>query len=169
MMTRTIAILALAAAPGFAAAQQQADYTTAEFLKTAIQGNIAEVQLGTLAEQRASGNVRELADMIVSDHRKALAKSTGIAEDMGVTVPEKPTSEAQREYDDLAQHTGSEFGRQFVDLMVKNHQSTIEKYRSYVGQAQNGSKVKAYAENALPTLEKHLEKAQALKRQTERP
>lgn len=162
MTYRGIAVLALAAAAGVAGAQQQADSQTTQFLKTAIEGNIAEVQLGTLAGQRTDGETRRLANMIVNDHKNALAETSSIAEEMGVEVPEKPSRKAQREYEELARQSDSAFDRQFVDLMVQNHESTIEKYRSYVESAGDGSEVAEYAKKTLPTLEKHLREARSL-------
>lgn len=159
---KSIALLAFAAVAGPAGAQQQADLRTGQFLKTAIEGNIAEIQIGTLAEQRASGEARRLANMIVNDHKNALEEATSIAEDLGVEVPEKPSAKAQGECQKLAQQSGSAFDRQFIDLMVKNHQSTIEKYRSYAESAEDGSEVAEYANKTLPTLEKHLREAQSL-------
>lgn len=163
MMYKSITVLALAAAAATAGAQQQADRETTLFLTTAIEDNIAEIQIGTLAEQRASGDVRELADMIVKDHKKALEKSTRIAEDGGIEVPRKPSAKSQNAYDELARQSPNSFERQFIDLMVKDHQSAIDKYQSYVGSAGNGSQEAVdYAKSALPTLRKHLETAKSL-------
>ena len=163
MIYKSTAVVAMAVASGIAGAQQQADQQTMQFVKTAIEGNIAEIQLGTLAGQRASSaDVRELAGMIVNDHENALDESTGIAEDLGMEVPDEPSATAQKEYEQLARQSGSTFDRQFVDLMVKNHQSTIDKYRSFEQSADDGSAAAQYAESTLPKLEQHLEEARAL-------
>jgi predicted outer membrane protein len=62
----------------------------------------------------------------------------------------------------LAQLSGIAFDRQFADVMVKNHESTIARYRSYLAETGGASEVAAYAEDMLPTLERHLEGARSL-------
>jgi putative membrane protein len=156
-------MLVLASFAGAASAQQAgSDANDSAFLKTAIEGNIAEVQMATLAEQRTSGEVQAYADMLMTEHRRALDRTTTLAEEMNVTIPEEPPAEAQSEYTRLTKAPGEEFERQFIDTMVKNHESTIKKYRAYLEKAGSGSDVARYAEETLPVLEKHLQTARSL-------
>ena len=153
---------------GAGSAAAGGDANDSAFLKTAIEGNIAEVQIGTLAEQRTSGEVQAYADMLVKEHRRALDRTTSLAEAMNMTIPEEPPADAQSKYARLAETPGGEFERQFIDTMVKNHTSTIEKYRAYLENAKSGSDVARYAEETLPVLEKHLQTAQSLQDATAR-
>lgn len=163
MIYKLTGMLALSVLAATAAAQQAPDRETTAFVKTAIEGNIAEVQMGRLAGQRASAEeVVELADMIVTDHTNAIDKLTSIAEEMDVSIPRTPSSKAQTEYDSLAQLSGIAFDREFIDVMVRNHEATIEKYRSYLQVTGGASEVAAYAEDTVPTLERHLETARSL-------
>ena len=56
---------------------------------------------------------------------------------------------------------GAEFDREFVNMMVSDHQKAVEMFRDFVAIGQN-PEIKKYAEDLLPKLEMHLEKAQKL-------
>jgi putative membrane protein len=137
------------------------DTPDGKFLTEAVRGDIAEVKLGELAQQRGqSEGVREFGEMLVEDHSKALKETAELAKDLDVIPPAQPSAEQTQKHDALARLSGAEFDRQFVAEMVKGHQEEIAKYRR---QAQSGdSKVAKLAEDLLPTLEEHLEHAQAL-------
>jgi putative membrane protein len=163
MMDKLSILLVCGFLTASAAAEQPPERETTAFIESAIEGHIAEVRMGKLAGERsAADEVIELAAMIVADHTNALDKLTSIAGEMDVTAPVTPSSTAQGTYNSLAQLSGIAFDRQFDDIMVQNHEATITRYRSYLQAAGGGSEVAAYAEDMLPTLERHLEKARSL-------
>jgi putative membrane protein len=157
------AALALTAS-GVAAAQEVAlaqDSPESKFLMEAVRGDLAEVKLGELAQQKGqSEGVKEFGEMLVEDHSKALKQTAELAKDMNVIPPAQPTAEQMQKHDALARLSGAEFDRQFAAEMVKGHQEEIAKYEK---QAQSGdSKVAELAEELLPALEQHLAAAQRL-------
>lgn len=157
-------VAALVAGPRPAAAAEDAK----TFLKEAIQGNIAEIKLGQLAEKQGeSKGVKDLGKTLVTDHTKAKAEATDLAKEMDVKVPDEATEDAKETYQELAKLSGKEFDEEFVDAAVKDHKKDIEKYSA---QAKNGDnkKVAALADKTLPVLKKHLDMAQSLKKQTNR-
>jgi len=157
------AMLALSAF-GIAEAQEVAlatDSPESKFLVDAIRGDLAEVKLGELAQQRGeSEGVREYGKMLAEDHSKAGKMAADLAKDMKVTPPTQPTSEQLQKYAALERLSGAEFDREFAAAMVKDHQEDIAKYEK---QANGGdSKVAKLAEETVPTLEHHLAAAQSL-------
>jgi len=157
------AMLAMSAL-GVAAAQEVAlatDSPESKFLVDAIRGDLAEVKLGELAQQRGeSEGVREYGKMLAEDHAKAEKKAADLAKDLKVTPPTQPTSEQMQKYAALERLSGAEFDREFAATMVKDHQEGIAKYQT---QAKSGdSKVAKLAEDTVPTLEHHLAAAQSL-------
>jgi len=149
---------------GIASAQEVAlatDTPEAKFLTDAIRGDLAEVKLGELAQQRGqSEGVREYGKMLAEDHSKAEKKAAELAKDMNVTPPTQPTSEQMQRYAALERLSGAEFDKEFATTMVKDHQEDIAKYEK---QAKSGdSKVAKLAEDTVPTLEHHLAAAQSL-------
>jgi len=135
-----------------------------QFLTDAIQGDMAEVQLGQLAE--AKGNtegVRNFGVMLASDHAKAQAQALSVASAMGVQPPQAPKPEAKQEYDELSQLSGAAFDAEFVKYMVADHEKDIAKFKA---EAKSGSGAAAQMASAqLPTLEHHLATAQTLEKQ----
>jgi len=133
-----------------------------KFLQEAIRGNMAEVQMGQLAKERAqSKDVRDYGQMLVDDHSKANDKAKAVAQKMGVTAPTEPTAKQKQEHDSLAKLSGSQFDSMFMSHMAQDHQEDIGKYTA---QAQSGDSSKAtdYAKDTLPTLRSHLSKAQSI-------
>jgi putative membrane protein len=157
------AVVALCAG-GIASAQEVAlaqDAPESKFLMDAVRGNLAEVKLGELAEQKGqSEGVREFGTMLVEDHSKALKETAELAKDLNVIPPALPSAEQTQKHDAMARLSGAEFDREFAAEMVKDHQEDIAKYEQ---QAKSGdSKVAKLAEDALPTLREHLAAAQRL-------
>ena len=157
------AALALCAC-GITSAQEVALATNSpesKFLTDAIRGDLAEVKIGELAQQKGQSEaVRDFGEMLVDDHSEAMEKTADLAKDLDVTVPTQPTAEQTQKHDALARLSGAEFDRQFAAEMVKGHQEEIAKYEM---QARSGdSKVSDLAEDLLPTLKEHLATAQRL-------
>ena len=149
---------------GIAAAQEVAlaqDTPESKFLTEAVRGNLAEVKLGELAQQKGqSEGVREFGTMLLEDHSKALKETAELAKDLNVIPPALPSAEQTQKHDELARLSGAEFDREFAAEMVKDHEQDIAKYEK---QAQSGdSKVSELAEDMLPTLREHLAAAQRL-------
>ena len=70
-------VLAMAAAPAFASGSGQTaaarHLTDQEFVMNAAKANLAEVELGRIAEIRTSNSeVKDFAKLMVADHQKAL-------------------------------------------------------------------------------------------------
>lgn len=150
----------VATAPESRAAITQ-DSPDAKFLTEAVRGDLAEVKMGELAQERGQSEaVREFGKMLVEDHSKAMKQTAELAKDLDVIPPAQTSAEQMQKHDALARLSGAEFDRQFAAEMVKGHQEEIAKYEK---QAQSGdSKVAELAEDLLPTLKEHLAAAQRL-------
>jgi putative membrane protein len=149
---------------GLASAQEVAlatDSPDAKFLMDAARGDVAEIKLGQLAQQKAqSEDVREFGKMLEEDHSKAGKKTSELAKELNVVPPAQPSAEQMAKYAELERLSGTEFDHQFAAEMVKGHQEEISKYEK---QAQSGNpKVAKLAQDTLPTLRHHLEVAQGL-------
>ncbi len=138
--------------------------TSQTFIKSAIQGDIAEVKAGQVAERNgASDGVRTYGATLVADHTKAQEEATAVAKTLGVKPPTKATPEAQEEYKKLSGMSGAEFNHAFVDAMVMDHQKVIAVFQKEADM--KGVKASAMAKAQLPVLEKHLTMAQSLQKE----
>src|SRR5689334_13749393 len=97
MNSRWINSAAVAAAllcmPGIALAQSTKPTTAPSnadsmFMRDAVQGDLAEVQMGKLAQQKgASEKVKQFGQKLVTDHSANLDKAKSVAQSLGVTAP----------------------------------------------------------------------------------
>ena len=159
MKSRTVigGIVALMMAAVSANAQDKASQ---KFLTEAIEGNYAEVEMGKLAQSNGqSDSIKSFGQMLVNEHGAANQKATQAAQSMALNLPSGPNKKQQAEYDKMAKLKGNSFDRMFVRHMVTDHKKDIAAY-------QKASKKKdaagQYAQESLPTLQKHLETAQSL-------
>ena len=137
-----------------------AEQTGQEFIKEAIQGNLAEVKVGQLAQEKgASPAVKEFGATLAKDHEMANQGATQAAQQMNITPPDKPGMKQQAVYAKLAALSGETFDRQFVKSMVKDHQEDIAKYQQEIRQ---GGPAADYAKETLPKLREHLKMAEDL-------
>ena len=131
------------------------------FIKEAVQGNLAEVQLGELAAQRgASEAVRKFGTTLRADHHAALQRATNVAKSLKIEPPTEPTTEARGTYAGLAQLSGSEFDAAFVSHMIAAHEAAIATYSRNANS--DNDAVATMVADALPKLRAHLAAAHAL-------
>jgi putative membrane protein len=131
------------------------------FLKNAIEGNYAEVQMGQLAQQKGqSDDVKKFGQMLSDDHSAANQKAIDAAKSMGVTPPDGPNAKQKAEYEKLQKMTGAKFDREFATHMVADHEKDIAEYKKETKQSDAAAD---YAKSELDTLQKHLETAKSLR------
>lgn len=142
------------------AAGQKAGKADQHFLIEAMQGDMAEINMGKLAQANGSSDgVKQLGKMLGQDHGQHLQQTQQMAQQMGVTAPSEPPAKAHKMHDKLAALTGAKFDKQFAQAMVKDHKKDITKYKK---EAKKGGPLADFATQTVPTLEKHLEMAQSL-------
>ncbi len=141
-----------------------ADEGSEKFIKEAIQGNLAEIQVGQLAQEKgAIQGVRDFGATLVKDHQMANEKATEVAQHMSVTPPDKPGLKQRSVYEKLSRLSGPKFDREFTKSMVKDHQEDIAKYQK---ESQSTDAASDYAKQTLPKLHEHLKMAEELEQST---
>lgn len=135
-----------------------------KFVKDATIGGLTEVELGKLAEDKGGSDaVKQFGRHLVDDHTKANNQLKEAASKAGFSVPESLDSKHQARIDKLSKLSGTQFDRAFIKDEVKDHESDV---RAFKDESTNGTNadVKAFASNALPTLEAHLTMAKDLRK-----
>jgi putative membrane protein len=148
------------------ATQAQASKATSElkreerkFLETAAQHNMAEVEVGKLAQSKAANpDAKKFGQQMVDDHGKAYDEVVQLAKAKSISLPMEPDRGHKREAQRLEKLSGADFDRQFMDAMVKDHEKDVKEFRKMSKDAKDPD-VKAWAAKTLPTLESHLEMA----------
>src|SRR4051795_3029493 len=131
MKVTALTVLALLLATSAHAAEKPSQ----TFLKKAIQGNYAEVEMGKLAQQNGqSDNVKNFGQMLQADHAAANEKAIDAAKSMGVTPPDGPNAKQKADYEKMSKE-GAMFDRDFSAHMVMDHQKDIAEYKKEAKQA----------------------------------
>jgi putative membrane protein len=140
------------------------DQQAKSFLTEAIEGNLAEVQMGQLAQkQGTTQGVRAFGQMLEQDHTVANQKARAAAGELKIMPPTQPNSKQKADHDRLSKVIGTAFDAQFAEHMVMDHKEDIQKYEKA---ATMSNPAGAYAKEALPTLRKHEQTAESLKAAT---
>jgi putative membrane protein len=160
MSRKLIIAVGLVSGLAYAAPALAKDPAGKTFITKAIQGNLAEVQMGQLAQEKSQNSeVKAFGQQLVTDHNDANSKATAVAKDIGVTPPEEPSKKQQADYDKLSKLSGDVFDKQFTKHMVTDHKKDISDYKA---DSKKKDPTASYASDTLPTLQKHLEMAQSL-------
>jgi putative membrane protein len=145
-----------------AARQRAATPAEQDFMMRATEGHLAEIDMANIALQRSGNNdVRDYANMIQSDHKRALDDLTDLMKDRNVSQPGSVPADVKKDIDVMNGLSGPEMDREFINQMVAEHEKEIGMYQDRAAIVQDMD-VKKYAEDFLPKLELHLEKAQRL-------
>ena len=133
-----------------------------DFMMKTTQTDLAETQMARIALQKSTNNdVKDYANMILSDHTDALEDLTELMKNKNVPQPNTMDVEIQRDISRMSDLTGPDFDREFMNMMVTDHQNALEMFRDQEAIAQNPD-VKDYVEDLIPKLEMHLDKARRL-------
>jgi putative membrane protein len=136
--------------------------TDTMFMKKAARGNLAEVELGRLAVQKASSeDVKKFGQRMVDDHSKAGDQLKQLAASEHVTLPEKLSATDEATKASLEKLSGEQFDHAYMRDMVKDHKKDVAEFEKESKGAHNAA-VKNFAAETLPTLESHLKEAEKI-------
>jgi putative membrane protein len=139
-----------------------ADNPDMSFYKKAAEGGIAEVELGTMAQDKSpTQNVKDFGAMMVKDHSAANDKLKAIADSKNIKLPSSPSIAQLATKTKLEVLKGTAFDKSYIKDMVKDHQEDIKEFENEASTGQD-AEAKAYASATLPTLKAHLKKIQAI-------
>lgn len=131
-----------------------------DFVNLAAQTDMTEAHLGQLAQaQGASQAVKDLGQMLATDHTSDYTQLSAIAGKAGLTVPKGTDAKHDKMIAPFEKLKAKMFDRRYTQTMVKGHQEAIAAYKKEASNGQNAD-IKTYAQQTLPTLEKHLKAAQ---------
>ena len=165
-MKKTFFLLAavVLAMAGGSAARAQTDTVSDQdktFLKGQQETNIAEVELGKVAIERATTEtVRELAQKLMADHQKVMELNRALSTKLGLPVPEQPSAEQQATGEKIKAQTGAAFDAAYVAAQVEGHTKSISKAQQEISSGSH-PEVKAFATDYAPKAQMHLQHSQA--------
>jgi putative membrane protein len=139
-----------------------ADSPDASFMKSAAEGGMSEVELGQLAQQKASNPaVKDFGAMMVKDHTAANDKLKALAASEQVTLPDSPSLMQKASKTKLNMLSGDSFDKSYVKGMIDDHKNDIKEFQNEISEGKD-PQARAFASATLPTLQMHLQKIQSI-------
>ena len=127
-----------------------------------MQAHLADIDMARMATQKSDNtDVKDYAHMIQSDHTSALKDLSELLKDKNVPQATTLAPDVQEDIRRMNNLTGPEFDREFINMMVDEHQKAVGMFRDEQAIVQD-SDVKDYVEDWLSKLEMHLDKAKQL-------
>lgn len=126
------------------------------FAREAGAGNLAEAELGQLAEQKATTPaIKEFGRWMATDHGLANKWLAAIIREEHESFQPSLTAEQRQLKQKLDGLSGTQFDEQYVGHMVQDHEKTVPVFEKEAKEGHNPA-IKSYAEYLTPVLEQHL-------------
>lgn len=131
----------------------------AKFLVDATEICYEELEIARLAQSNAgNGNVKEIAKMMEKDNTQFLEEIKKLSASKDITIPSEITNQGQRERKRLSDDKGTNFDKNYCDMVVDNNKKAVKKYMSAVEDCEDVD-VKNWATQSLAILRNHLDHA----------
>lgn len=131
-----------------------------EFAREMAERNLLEIQLGQLAEAKsASGEVKELAKQMVTEHQTANKELKAWANPKGFMLTDELSEKSQKIYDGLAAREGTDFDEAYSDYLVTSHKQDLRKLERETEKG-NDPDLKKWAAEKIPVWTSHLHMAE---------
>jgi putative membrane protein len=132
------------------------------FVKKALEGSMAEVQMGQLALQKSNDDqVKQFAQRMVDDHGKMVDQMKPVAQQMGIKVPDSPPKGEMKKMDKMKSLSGDAFDQAYIKDMVKDHKKDSSEFKQEAQSTQN-PQLKQLATEGGQTIDSHLQQIQQI-------
>ncbi|HTV04324.1 MAG TPA: DUF4142 domain-containing protein [Acidobacteriaceae bacterium] len=127
-----------------------------EFVHDALQGGMAEVDLGKLAAQKgASPDVRQFGQKMVNDRTQLDNMMKQVAAGIQMDDPKGPSKKDKKLYAKLDALSGTQFDDAYIKAMIKAHSADLAAFQREATDSQNPA-VKQGAEDGAQVISGHL-------------
>jgi putative membrane protein len=132
------------------------------FVRSVLESDAAEVQLGQLAQQKSqSGDVKQFGEMTVENRKRLDQQLMPIARELEVSQPKGPAKKDKELIAKLETLSGPQFDEEYIKAVVKGHQKDVKDFKSEAQSAQNQS-VQQAAKLDAPVIEQQLQAIQQI-------
>nr|AIA11865.1 protein of unknown function (DUF4142) [uncultured bacterium] len=163
-----------------AKARPSAATSVRAFINDLTIANLAEVQLGRTASERAtSPEVKAFGQTMINEHTQANSELGQIAKQLNITAPRQMDRKHMDLWARLSKLSGAEFDREYMKAMAEGHEEVLAKLKAFAGgtadspigtsgskrtnTAQRGSEaLTEWVNKAVPEVEKHLNRAKEI-------
>ncbi len=132
------------------------------FVRKALEGGAAEVQLGQLAQQKSqSDDVKQFGQKMVEDHTQLGEQMKPVAQQLGVKEPKGPSKKDKELVAKLEGLSGQQFDEAYIQAMVKDHKQDLKEFKNAAQTTQNPN-VKQVAQQGVGVISQHLQMIQQI-------
>lgn len=144
------------------ATNQQQTMLDQAFVRKALEGGAAEVQLGQLAPQKSqSDDVKQFGQKMVQDHTQLGDQMKPIAQQSGVKEPKDLSKKDKQLMAKLESLSGSQFDEIYIQAMVKDHKQDLKEF-SNEAQTTQDPNLKQAAQQGAGIVSQHLQMIQQI-------
>lgn len=155
-VTGSCCLMLAISAPALLAQSGNASPADKKFVKEAMQGGMAEVELGQLASQKGqSDDVKQFGEKMQQDHTKLNDQMKPIAQQIGVTPPDSVSPKDKALKTKLEGLSGDSFDKAYIKAMVKDHQKDLAEFQKE-STSGTDSQVKDAASQGAQVIQEHL-------------
>jgi putative membrane protein len=127
------------------------------FVRQALQGGMAEVQLGQLAQQKSSNpDVKQFAQKMVDDHTKLGDAMKQVAQQLHVKTPDSLSGKDKSTMAKLNALNGDAFDKAYIKDMVKDHKQDEKDFKQEADNTSNPA-LKSVASQGGQMISEHLQ------------
>jgi putative membrane protein len=132
--------------------------------------NQMEIGMGNMAQARGTARVKSYGKMLVRDHTRLDRGLVRFAKQRKITIPaDRPRDDAEaaamkaamEKMSQLESLAGEAFDREFLALMVSDHQTELARLDTAIANATD-ARLRGVLKQAQPLLEKHFTQAKKL-------
>jgi putative membrane protein len=137
--------------------------TMADFIKEAANSDMLQIAAATLAQEKGNAEEKKFAEQMMTDHSKTSSDLKSLVSS-GAVMADIPTaldSSSQKKLDKLRDTRRQAFASEYDPMQVSVHKEAISLFERYSKSGDN-PKLKDWAGKTLPTLQHHLDMAEAM-------
>lgn len=132
------------------------------FVKKAMQGSLAQVQLGQLTLQKSTNDqVKKFAQKMIDDHTKLNDQMKPVAQQLRVDIPTEVSKKDKGLMGKMQGLSGAAYDQAYIKDMVKDHKQDLSEFQMEASNGHDPS-VKDAAMQGSKIISEHLQMAQQL-------
>jgi putative membrane protein len=137
-----------------------------QFVRTAAETSMSQVDLGRLAEQRSQNEeVKKFARTMVEDHTRMTEELKQLGSSEHVNLPTNVSRSDADEHRSLHSESGANFDRSYMQQVVNELERQISEFKNASANATRPN-VKEFAQHNTSSLESQLQEAKRILNQT---
>jgi putative membrane protein len=119
-----------------------------------------EITLATVAQKSSDQNIKNYANMMITDHRRMDSEVEKLASAAKIILRVDYDAKQQEDLKMMRNLSGPEFDKHYKEMMIKDHAKAVEVFKN--GMDTREEVVKEFANKSLGVIQNHYEAAKKL-------